>query len=154
MTGSLPVTGVGIEWRGRALAGTRPYRAASLAIGRKFQIPSVFSGLTIGQNIDIALWANRLPIGGRFLMIPYRGTSVLLGELETRFPFLTDDGLVAGSHSVGQRQMLDFAMNILAEPDLMLLEEPCAGLSASETADMIAAIAALNARTGAISIII
>ena len=80
--------------------------------------------------------------------------SPLLEELEERFPFLREEDAVAGSLSVGQRQMLDFAMTFLAEPDLILLDEPCAGLSASETADMIAAIAALNARTGATSIII
>ncbi len=154
MTGRLPVTEGSIEWRGRGLAGTRPYRAAALAIGRKFQIPSVFSGLTIGQNIDIALWANRLPVHRQFSMTPYRWSSPLLEELEERFPFLEGDRIIAGSLSVGQRQILDFAMTFLAEPDLVLLDEPCAGLSASETADMIAAIAALNARTGATSIII
>ncbi len=154
MTGRLPVTGGRIEWRGQQLARTRPYRAASLAIGRKFQIPSVFSELTIEQNIDIALWANRLPVRQQFSMAAYLWGSPLLEELEERFPFLREEDAAAGSLSVGQRQMLDFAMTFLAEPDLILLDEPCAGLSASETADMIAAIAALNARTGATSIII
>ncbi len=154
MTGRLPVSGGDIAWHGVSLAGIRPYRAATLNIGRKFQIPSVFPELTVGQNIDIALWANRLTIAGQFSMAPYRWKTPLLSELEARFSFLKHQQVPAGSLSVGQRQILDFAMTFLAEPDLVLLDEPCAGLSASETAEMIDAIAALNTRLKATSIII
>lgn len=154
MTGKLPISRGIVSWRGRQLSGIRPYQAASLGIGRKFQVPSVFTGLTIRQNIDIALWANRLPLSKQFSMKPYLWKIQLLDTLETRFPFLRDDALPAGSLSVGQRQMLDFAMTFLAEPDLVLLDEPCAGLSTAETAQMIEAIAALNAETRATSVII
>ena len=154
LTGKLPIGRGTISWRGQALSGTRPHQAASLGIGRKFQVPSVFPGLTIRQNIDIALWANRLAFSKQFSMTPYLWKSRLLDTLEMRFPFLRDDTRPAGALSVGQRQMLDFAMTFLAEPSLVLLDEPCAGLSTAETAQMIEAIAVLNAETHATSIIV
>ncbi|MCR9135988.1 MAG: ATP-binding cassette domain-containing protein [Alphaproteobacteria bacterium] len=154
MTGKLPIVGGSIHWQGRDVSDIRPYLAASLGIGRKFQVPSVFTGLTIRQNIDIALWANRLSLSDQFSMEPYRWKTALLDRLETRFPFLRDDDQLAGALSVGQRQMLDFAMTFVTEPDLVLLDEPCAGLSTAETRQMIEAIAALNTETRSTSIII
>jgi branched-chain amino acid transport system permease protein len=50
--------------------------------------------------------------------------------------------------------MLDFSMTVLAEPDLVLLDEPCAGLSTDETRQMIEAIAAIAEQTKATFIII
>ena len=50
--------------------------------------------------------------------------------------------------------MLDFALTMLAEPDLVLLDEPCAGLSIEETARMTEAIAELTAEIGATGIIV
>jgi len=154
MTGKLPTDGGTMKWHGRSLAGIRPYRAAALGIGRKFQIPSVFPGLTIGQNIDIAIWANRMRPALWFSMTPYRWRTDLLDDLDHRFPFLSDETRLSGSLSVGQRQMLDGAMTFLAEPELVLLDEPCAGLSAAETSHMIEAIAALNTQIHATCIII
>ena len=154
LTGKLPQDSGAILWHGRSLAGIRPYRAAALGIGRKFQIPSVFPGLSIGQNIDIALWANRLRPAQWLSMAPYRWKTRLLDDLDHRFAFLAGETRLAGSTSVGQRQMLDCAMTFLAEPELVLLDEPCAGLSAAETSQMIEAIAALNAQLHATCIII
>ena len=89
-----------------------------------------------------------------FSMQPYAWTTEMLTELRQRFPSLTEGEKSAGSLSVGQRQMLDFSMTLLAEPDLVLLDEPCAGLSAEETRQMIEAIAAIAAETQATFIII
>ena len=154
LTGRLPLGAGDISWRGASLAGTRPYIAARGGIGRKFQVPSIFPELSVRQNIEIALWANRLSAAGMFLMQPYGWTTKMLADLQTRFPFLEESNKAAGSLSVGQRQMLDFSMTLLAEPDLVLLDEPCAGLSTDETRQMIEAIAAMAAGTRATYIII
>ena len=154
LTGKLPLSSGDIRWRNRSLSRTRPYLAARQGIGRKFQVPSIFPNLTVRQNLDLALWSNRLASFGMLSMQPYRWASDLLAQLEARFGFLGEADKPAGSLSVGQRQMLDFSMTLLAEPDLVLLDEPCAGLSAAETAQMIDAIADLSASTGATFIII
>ena len=154
LTGKLPLAAGDIRWAGDSLAGERVYGAAARGIGRKSQVPSIFPELTIGQNVDIALWANRLRPLDLVRMAPYRWRSPLLERLETRFAFLGDAGKAAGALSVGERQMLDFALTMLAEPDLVLLDEPCAGLSVEETARMTEAIAELTAEIGATGIIV
>ena len=154
LTGKLPLAAGDIRWAGDSLAGERVYGTAARGIGRKSQVPSIFPELTIGQNVDIALWANRLRPLDLFRMAPYRWRTPLLERLEARFAFLGDAGQPAGSLSVGERQMLDFALTMLAEPDLVLLDEPCAGLSVEETARMTEAIAELTAEIGATGIVV
>ncbi len=154
LTGRLPLGAGEISWRGVSLGNTRPFIAARNGIGRKFQVPSIFPELSVRQNIEIALWANRIGTTEMFSMRPYGWTTQMLGELQARFPFLMQSDKTAGSLSVGQRQMLDFSMTVLAEPDLVLLDEPCAGLSTDETRQMIEAIAAIAGETKATFIII
>ena len=154
LTGTLPLAAGDIRWAGRSLAGERVYGTAARGIGRKSQVPSIFPDLTISQNVDIALWANRLRPVEHLSMTPYQWRTTLLERLEGRFAFLRDAGQRAGSLSVGERQMLDFALTMLAEPDLVLLDEPCAGLSVEETVRMTEAIAELTAEIGATGIII
>ena len=154
MTGKLPLAAGEIRWGGRSLAGRPIHAIASLGIGRKLQVPSVFPGLSVGRNIDIALWANRIRSAELVTMTPYRWEIRRLERLEERFPCLRDAGVRAGALSAGERQMLDFTMTLLTEPDLILLDEPCAGLSVEETARMIAAIVEMHAEAGMTSIII
>ena len=154
LTGKLPLAAGDIRWAGDSLAGEPVYGTAARGIGRKSQVPSIFPELTIGQNVDIALWANRLRPLDLVRMTPYRWRSPLLARLENRFAFFGDAGKPAGALSVGERQMLDFALTMLAEPDLVLLDEPCAGLSVEETARMTEAIAELTAEIGATGIIV
>ncbi len=148
LTGRLPAAEGEIAWRGRPVTGRKSFEMARLGIGRKFQVPSVFPDLTVGQNVDIALWANRLSYRDLFSMRPYRWRSRVLDRLEIMFPFLAEPSRLTSELSLGQRQMLEFAMTNLSEPRLMLLDEPCAGLSSQETAHMIEAIAALAAEFG------
>ena len=154
MTGKLSVSSGDIRWAGKSLVGRRANGVAAMGIGRKLQVPSVFPSLSIAQNVDIAIWANRIGRLELFKMAPYRWTTPVLDRLEERFVFLVDSGQPAGALSVGQRQMLDFSLTMLSEPDLVLLDEPCAGLSVSETAQMTEAISVLVAESGATGIII
>ncbi len=154
LTGKLPLTSGRILLRQKPITSIRPFRAARMGIGRKFQVPSIFPSLSVRQNLDLAIWSNRLRPEAMLSMIPYSWSPELLDDLEGRFGFLAKSGMAAGSLSVGQRQMLDFAMTLLAEPDIVLLDEPCAGLSTPETAMMIDAIAALAKKTGATFVII
>ena len=153
-TGNLPVSSGSIKWGRRSLQGMRPYSIAALGIGRKLQVPSIFANMTVCQNLDVALWARRIGFLDGLTMKPFRWRTPLLTMLESRFPFLRDDVRLAGVLSVGQRQMLDFALTMASEPNLVLLDEPCAGLSVEETRQMTEAISELIAELGATGIII
>lgn len=154
LTGKLPITTGRVLWAGQPLSGMRADQVARLGISRKFQVPSVFPELLIDQNIDIALWSNRLRPRDYLSMQPYSWRTKLLDGLESRFVFLNEGSEPAGMLSLGQRQMLDFSMTYLSEAPLILLDEPCAGLSSAETVEMIDAIARINQQTGACAIII
>ena len=143
LTGKLPYTSGYVSWGGRSLEGSRPFGMSRIGIGRKLQVPSIFPELTIRQNLNIALWVNKLKLRYFLSMRPYRWHKELLDQLEDKFPFLKESDVYAGTLSVGQRQMLDFSMTVISEPDLILLDEPCAGLSKSETETMITAISDL-----------
>ena len=154
MTGKLPVKAGHVTWRGLELHKGKTFAAAKKGVGRKLQVPSIFAGMTIAQNLDLGLWANRLKGVRLFSYRPYRWKTMALAQQLHHFDFLTHPETRAGSLSVGQRQMLDLAMTMLAEPELVLLDEPCAGLSTTETERMINAIAAMAAGTHAIFVII
>jgi branched-chain amino acid transport system permease protein len=150
MTGRLPVRAGRIELDGLDITGATAWRVARRGVGRKMQIPSVFGALTVRQNLAIALWAARLRPAMSLTCAPLAWHSALQDQLLQRFPALNERrDQAAGSLSQGQRQALEFVMTVLPEPRLVLLDEPCAGLSPAETHQMIdvirAAVSALDA---------
>lgn len=105
---------------------------AKFGIGRKFQKPTVFEALTVFENIELALKANKT--------IWFTLTAKLKPqERERIYEVLTTVGLVsqantlAGALSHGQKQWLEIGMLLAAEPRLLLIDEPVAGMTAQET---------------------
>jgi len=137
LTGELAPRAGEVLLDGAEITGLPPHRIIARGVGRKFQIPMIFVDLTVAENLCIALWgcrATRLE-----LLIPRlkRWTSPMLDELVGRYPFLAAGHRRAAELSHGQRQILELAMALLTEPRLLLLDEPCAGLSPEETASVI-----------------
>jgi branched-chain amino acid transport system permease protein len=143
-----------VTFDGRALERLPSHRIIGLGIGRKFQIPSVFAQRSIADNLSIALWSARLR--GLDLLRPRlrRWSSPVLGALCERYPFLADADRTAAQLSHGERQILELSMALLGEPRLLLLDEPCAGLSPQETADVIDVIRWASERRRATIVVI
>jgi branched-chain amino acid transport system permease protein len=140
MTGALPKRGGRIIIDGVDVLRPEPAAVARSGVGRKFQTPSVFPKLTIDENLAIALWGGRWR--GLDLLRPslFGWTTPLLEEMRRRFGFLRSGGNAASDLSHGERQILELTMALITEPRLLLLDEPCAGLSHEETAQVIDAI--------------
>jgi urea transport system ATP-binding protein len=105
---------------------------ANLGIGRKFQKPTVFDALTVFENLELALKAPRDPLSCL--------RWVLTGAAKARIEAtLAEIGLTERAHDLagilshGQRQWLEIGMLLMQDPDLLLVDEPVAGMTDSET---------------------
>ena len=131
ITGKVRPTQGDVFFRGRSLVGTSEHRIARLGIGRKFQTPRVYQNLTARRNLELAV-SHRSPFD-----LLFRG---LDGSSQDRVAHLLKVvGLapqaqqLAGGLSHGQKQWLEIAMLLAQNPDLLLVDEPVAGLSDEET---------------------
>lgn len=154
LTGDLTPQSGTIDLLGESHAKQDPRHLTRTGLGRKFQIPNVFDDLTIGENLGIALWTGRARRRDLLSFAALHWTSPVLGELEQRFEFLRERARRVGDLSHGQRQVLDLAMVLCTEPRMILLDEPCAGLSLSETRAVIDTIRWATAEFGATALII
>ncbi|MBT3400253.1 MAG: urea ABC transporter ATP-binding protein UrtD [Rhodospirillaceae bacterium] len=105
---------------------------ANLGIGRKFQKPTVFESLTVFENIYLAQKTKRSIAETLFARIRGEQLTRIEATLETiRLTERSAD--LAGDLSHGQKQWLEIGMLLAQEPELMLLDEPVAGMSDAET---------------------
>jgi urea transport system ATP-binding protein len=105
---------------------------ANLGIGRKFQKPTVFEHHTVFDNLELALAGNRSPLQSLLFKLSTeqfaRINEVLatIALVEQRFD-------LAGSLSHGQKQWLEIGMLLMQDPELLLVDEPVAGMTDAET---------------------
>jgi urea transport system ATP-binding protein len=123
LTGQLRPSAGRIFWRGRDITGADGFAIARLGVGIKTQVPSLFDGLTVQESVVLAV---RRQHGEGVSRSRARAALERLGiaELASRRV-----GLLAH----GQRQLVELAMVVAPEPDLIILDEPTAGMSAEET---------------------
>ncbi|GGB34472.1 ABC transporter ATP-binding protein [Roseibium aquae] len=122
-----------VEWGrpGRDLLRLSESQIARLGIGRKFQRPTVFVTQTVQDNLLMALKKDRDPLSALF----YRADAVDLGKVEE---LAVEIGLqehlprLAGELSHGQKQWLEIGMLLAQDPQLLLVDEPAAGMTPAE----------------------
>ncbi|QAZ40194.1 urea ABC transporter ATP-binding protein UrtD [Methylibium sp. Pch-M] len=110
----------------------RESQVASIGIGRKFQKPSVFEQLTVFENLELALKADRRPRAAVFARLS--GAQLdRIGEILTLIHLKGEAQRLAGLLSHGQKQWLEIGMLLMQDPKLLLLDEPVAGMTDEET---------------------
>ncbi|HIE64614.1 MAG: urea ABC transporter ATP-binding protein UrtD [Nitrospira sp.] len=105
---------------------------ANLGIGRKFQAPSVYTSLSVIENIELSLNRKKGVFNSLFGRITPSQRGKISATLETVGLFRKKD-VIAGSLSHGEKQWLEIGMVIIQEPRVMLVDEPVAGMTDHET---------------------
>ncbi|WP_180898279.1 ATP-binding cassette domain-containing protein [Martelella soudanensis] len=124
LTGQQKPTSGTIAFRGQAIAGRLPHEIARMGIGIKTQVPNVFNALSVRENIWLAARRKAVPSKLSFAV----DDVLSLIRLET----MADKTVDTLSH--GQRQWVEIGMVLAGEPELILLDEPAAGMTDEETA--------------------
>lgn len=127
-----------IVFKGRDITGLSPHRILHLGIARSFQITNIFRSMTIFENFRNAILSKR--------KIPYNVFSPLsrmdgiVEEIERAMSLV---GLLekrnerAGELAHGHQRALEIGLTMAMDPELILLDEPTAGMSKGETSEMV-----------------
>ena len=138
VTGKHPLDAGQIFYRGRDITRLPAHRRNHLGIGRSFQILSLFGESSVGENIRNAVLRKR-GLG----VNPFRRLATLDGVFaeSERIAALVGLRSVLGERAdtlpYGMQRRLDIALVLAQDPELIILDEPAAGLSAAETRDLI-----------------
>jgi branched-chain amino acid transport system permease protein len=145
LSGAMQPTAGAIAIDGRAIRGLAPHRVAHTGVARTYQIPKPFSSMSVRDNVAMAVMFGRsgASLASAREQADRHLATVHLGHLADTLP----DAL-----TLHQRQLLEMARAIAAEPVVLLLDEALAGLNPAEIDDAVAVIRRIHA-TG-ISIII
>ena len=106
---------------------------ARLGIGRKFQKPTVFENHTVFENLELAMKTDKRVRASLLATLSSAQRDLVARTLKTIRLDGAEDRL-AGSLSHGQKQWLEIGMLLMQEPELILLDEPVAGMTDAETA--------------------
>lgn len=142
--GKTTATSGSVKFKGRELRGRREYRIVRDGIGRKFQNPSIYDNLTVYENLELSHPSGRGVFGCFF----FRRTAEIKKQCDDMAEIIglaDKKNTEAGILSHGQKQWLEIGMIMMQAPEVIMLDEPVAGMSVKErakTAELIRRIAA------------
>lgn len=129
ITGEFEPTDGKVTFQGENITGAPPERIARLGIGRSFQIVELFPELTVRENLRLAVRDESRTLRSIFGDTDYDNRIREIAEIVKLDDVLDRE---ASNLSHGEKRYLDIGMVLALDPDLILFDEPAAGLNQSE----------------------
>lgn len=127
-----------IYFNGHNISGLQPYRINRLGLGRSFQITNVFPGLTVLENVRSVVLSRH---GIRFNFFrTVAGMNVINREsmeILEQIGLADKAGHLAGEMAYGEQRALEIGLVLASQPEMILLDEPTAGMSIDETREAV-----------------
>ena len=114
------------------LTGMKEYKIVNEGVGRKFQEPSVFVELTVMENMILSLKGHKGIWQSIFYHLSPEDEAQIL-EVLKKVGLEERTGILAGSLAHGEKQWLEIAMQLVQKPEIIMLDEPAAGMGKRET---------------------
>lgn len=120
-----------IKFKNKELTGLSEHQIVHAGVGRKFQTPSIYENLTVYQNLEVSYPKGRSVFGALLFK--------MTDEIDARIKQIADEiflkellDMEAALLSHGQKQWLEIGMLLIQDPELLMLDEPVAGMSVKE----------------------
>lgn len=137
--GKTKATSGSIKFKNTELTRLAEHQIVRTGVGRKFQTPSIYENLTVYQNLEVSYPEGRSVLGSLFFNTTHAVQARVHSIAEEIF-LIEQLNLQAALLSHGQKQWLEIGMLLMQDPELLMLDEPVAGMSAKErdlTADLL-----------------
>lgn len=147
ITGQLKPNGGSVRFKGRDISGMPPYRICHMGLSRSFQVVNIFHRMTVFDNVQIAVLSNQKKILN-FLTPAHNMAVERTEEILASVGLMEKRDRICGALSHGDQKVLEMAIALGTEPELLILDEPTAGMSPEETAVTIKLIRKLSGDLG------
>jgi branched-chain amino acid transport system ATP-binding protein len=145
ISGRFPVSSGTIELHGRSIHGRAPHEINRLGLSRSFQITSIFPRLTVFENIRCGLlWARGYRYSFWHLLGSERALNEETDRLLERLNLQNRRSIPAGLLSYAEQRALEIGITVAGGAEIILLDEPTAGMSHSETEYAVALIRSVS----------
>lgn len=147
ITGQLKADGGKILFKNENLTGMPPHEICRRGISRSFQVVNIFSRLTVFENVRVSVISHNK----RTFNLFSRAENIAVSETEQILKSLglhDKAGRVSGSLSHGDQKVLEMAIALGNRPELLILDEPTAGMSPEETHDTLELMKLLSRERG------
>lgn len=136
ITGHLQPNQGDVIYKERVITGLPPHRIVKLGLARSFQRINIYPRMTVFQNVQVALLAQHNQ-HLHFFKSAHGLYSNETNELLEIVRLMAERNKIGGELAYGKQKQLELAISLAADPTLLMLDEPTAGMSPSETTDSI-----------------